>query len=58
MNEDREAMIPADATNLEVFHVRSCVDSPSGYEAYIGFKLPNGDFHTIGVPYNGPKLAQ
>jgi hypothetical protein len=44
-NEDQ---IPHNAHSLEVFHV---VDTPTGKQAYIGYKLENDDFHFITVPY-------
>jgi len=51
-------VIPAEAHSLEVFSLNACETSPSGKEAYIGFKLENGDFHFISVPYTGPVKEQ
>jgi hypothetical protein len=48
--------IPNDAHLLEVFDIKDSEDSPTGEQAFIGFKLDNGDFHFIGVPYTGNKL--
>jgi hypothetical protein len=38
--------IPKDATSLECFCIRN-------NEAYIGFKIPNGNFEFIQIPYTG-----
>ncbi len=38
--------IPRQAHSLEVFHIKN-------NEAFIGFKLPNGNFSFIQVPYTG-----
>jgi hypothetical protein len=43
--------IPSDAHSLEVFAIKDSQYVPSGKEAYIGFKLPNGNFHFISVPF-------
>lgn len=40
--------IPIDALDLEVFHIKD-------NQAYIGYKLNNGNFHYIQVPYS-PKV--
>lgn len=47
--------IPPDATNLEVFAIKDDQDSSTGKSAYIGFKIPNGNFHFIKVPYTAPE---
>jgi len=39
-----QTTIPADATDLEVFHIK-------GDEAFIGFKVANGNFNFVSVPY-------
>lgn len=41
-------IIPSDATNLEVFHIKN-------QTAFIGFKISNGNFHYVQVPYNPGK---
>ena len=46
--------IPNDAHSLEVFSIKNCEESPTGKQAFIGFKLDNGNFHFIGVPYTEP----
>lgn len=46
--------IPLDAHSLEVFAIKDSQDSPSGKEAYIGFKLINDNFHFISVPFTEP----
>lgn len=46
--------IPLDAYDLEVFAIKDCKESPTGKQAFIGFKIPNGNFHFIGVPYTEP----
>lgn len=43
--------IPNDAQSFEVFAIKDSKDSPTGKQAFIGFKLDNGNFHFIGVPY-------
>ena len=43
--------IPRDAHSLQVFSVKNSVNSITGKEAYIGYKLANGNFHFIQVPY-------
>lgn len=43
--------IPRDAHSLEVFAIKDSENSYTGKEAYIGYKLANGDFHFISVPY-------
>lgn len=50
--------IPNDAHSFEVFAIKDSEDSPSGKEAFIGFKLDNGNFHFIGVPYTEPINVQ
>jgi hypothetical protein len=39
--------IPQNATDLECFAIKNG-------EAYIGYKIPNGDFHFIQIPYTEP----
>ena len=51
-----EKLIPDDAHSFEVFAIKECSDSPTGKQAFIGFKLSNGDFHFIGVPFTEPSL--
>lgn len=51
----KEPIIPLDAYSLEVFAIKDCTDSPTGKQAFIGFKIPNGNFHFIGVPFTEPK---
>ena len=50
-----EQIIPADAHSFEVFAIKDCDESSTGKQAFIGFKLKNGDFHFIGVPYTENK---
>ncbi len=45
--------IPADAFNLEVFAIKK--SEVDGLQAYIGFKIPNGNFHYVQVPYTEPQ---
>lgn len=54
-SEQGTGPIPAEAHSLEVFAIKDSESSPTGKEAYIGYKLANGDFHFIGVPYTEPK---
>ena len=49
-----EQLIPKDAHSFEVFAIKDSKDSPTGKEAFIGFKLSNGDFHFISVPFTEP----
>lgn len=51
---NKEPLIPIDAHSLEVFAIKDSEESPTGKQAFIGFKLPNNDFHFIGVPYTEP----
>lgn len=46
--------ITNDAHSFEVFAIKDSQDSPSGKQAFIGFKIDNGDFHFIAVPYTEP----
>ena len=46
--------IPNDAHSFEVFSIKDCADSPTGKQAFIGFKLDNGNFQFIGVPFIAP----
>ena len=46
-------IIPEDAHSFEVFAIKDCKESPTGKEAFIGFKLKNGNFHFISVPFTG-----
>lgn len=50
-SEQETRPIPSEAHSLEVFAIKDSEDSPTGKEAYIGYKLANGDFHFIQVPY-------
>ena len=53
-----EPIIPTDAHSLEVFAIKDNVDSPTGKEAFIGFKLNNDNFHFVGVPFTDSKFIQ
>jgi hypothetical protein len=44
-------MIPANATDLECFAIKN-------NEAYIGYKLPNGSFHFVQIPYTEKNKLQ
>jgi hypothetical protein len=46
-----EQLIPQDAHSFEVFAIK---ETEEGKQAFIGFRLSNGDFHFIGVPYTEP----
>jgi len=41
--------IPIDAVDLEVFHITD------KHTAFIGYKISNGNFHFVEVPYNPRK---
>lgn len=43
--KDKEPIIPGDAYNLELFHIKE-------NKAFLGFKMANGNFEYICVPYN------
>lgn len=45
--------IPNNSHSVEVFSIKDSEDSPSGKQAFIGYKLENDNFHFIGVPYTG-----
>lgn len=47
--------LPMDAHSIEVFAIKDSEDSPTGKQAFIGYKLANGDFHYIQVPFTEPK---
>lgn len=49
-------LIPSDAHSFEVFAIKDCEDSPTGKQAFIGFKLANGNFDYIGVPFTEPLI--
>ena len=48
------ATFPNDAYSFEVFSIQDCDDSTTGKQAFIGFKIENGNFHYVGVPYTEP----
>ena len=54
-NKQKEISIPSDAKNLEVFSIKETVNSPTGKEAYIGYKSNNGNFNFVSVPFTEPK---
>jgi hypothetical protein len=56
--KDKNSLIPSDAHSLEVFAIKDCDESPTGKQAFIGFKISNGDFHFIQVPYTEPKQQE
>lgn len=58
MKRDKNSLIPSDAHSLEVFAIKDCDESPTGKQAFIGFKISNGDFHFIQVPYTEPKQQE
>lgn len=53
IDPDKEPLIPLDAKDFEVFAIKDTEDG--GKQAFIGFKLSNGNFHYIGVPFTEPK---
>jgi hypothetical protein len=53
-----EKLIPSDAHSFEVFAIKDCDESTTGKQAFIGFKISNGDFHFIGVPYTETKQQE
>ena len=55
LRSDLLETIPNDAHSFEVFAIQDCEYSHTGKQAFIGFKLENGNFHFIGVPYTEPK---
>lgn len=53
-NKVQNRYIPNDAHSFEVFAIKDSVDSPTGKQAFIGFKLDNGNFDFIIVSYTEP----
>lgn len=51
---NKEPLIPSDAHSFEVFAIKDSKDSPTGKQAFIGFKLNNDNFDFITVPYTEP----
>jgi hypothetical protein len=51
-----EYEIPNDAHSFEVFAIKPCSNSPTGKQAFIGYKLNNDDFYFIQVPYTEPDI--
>lgn len=56
--KEKQPLIPSDAHSFEVFAIKDCDESPTGKQAFIGFKINNGDFHFIGVPYTETKQQE
>lgn len=54
-NRITNGYIPNDAHSLEVFAIKDSNDSPTGKQAFIGYKLDNGNFEFTQVPYTEPK---
>ena len=52
--QQNNIIFPSDAHSFEVFAIKDCKDSPTGKEAYIGYKLANGNFHFVSVPFTEP----
>ncbi len=48
-------IIPNDAHSFEVFSIKDCKESYSEKQAFIGYKISNGNFYTLGVPFTEPK---
>ena len=46
---------PIDAHSFEVFAIKDSEDSITGKQAFIGYKLNNGNFHFVDVPFTEPK---
>ena len=53
MNIEDPDKIPQDAFDLEVFSIKS--DEQGKKWAYIGYKIPNGNFHFLAVPFTEPE---
>jgi hypothetical protein len=51
---NNKSIFPSDAHSFEVFSIKDDKESPTGKQAFIGFKLKNGNFHFIGVPFTEP----
>ncbi len=54
-NKTQNKYFPNDAYSFDVFAIKDCKESPTGKEAYIGYKINNGNFHFISVPFTEPK---
>lgn len=52
---ENNGIIPINAHSFEVFAIKDSNNSPTGKEAYIGYKIENGNFHFISVPYTEPE---
>lgn len=53
---DNLGSIPIDATNIEVFHLDT--KDNGNRTAFIGFKISNGNFSFVEVPFTSQKLAE
>lgn len=49
----KETFIPTDSTNIEVFHIDTKDNGDK--TAFIGFKIKNGNFSFVEVPFTSPK---
>lgn len=53
---DFKPTFPLDAHSFEVFAIKPSEDSPTGKQVFIGYKLRNGDFHFVSVPFTEPSI--
>ena len=54
--KDKLYCIPTDATNVEVFHLSTKDNGDK--TAFIGFKIKNGNFSFVEVPFTSPNSAE
>lgn len=54
--DESKPYIPEGAYDLEVFAIKPCPEGKIGMEAFIGFKIVDGSFHYISVPYTEKEI--
>ena len=58
ISKKENKLIPNDANSFEVFSIKDSDESPTGKQAFIGYKIKNGNFHFIGVPFTDTKFIK
>lgn len=53
---EKHINIPVGAFNLHVFAVKETSYKTGKYEAYVGYYMPNGDFHFLTIPIESGAL--
>lgn len=54
--ENKNILIPPDAYNLEVFAIQDMPEGAPGKQAFVGFKISNGNFNFVQIPYTGKEI--